>query len=363
MKQAAAFFRVDASSAIGGGHLSRCLALASRLAQSGVSIHFLSSPLDQDYQRQITSRGYELITVAPGGHAPEPRSAGWLAADAQFCANALAASPRQGRRILVVDHYSLDRRWQLALRSCLDTIVVIDDLADRPHDCDVLVDQAYGGDASRYEGLVPDRCIGLFGTRYALLRPEFAEWREKRIRSMRNWGRPRVIHVFFGTEDARANTLRFTRLLLRIDPALEIRVAVSARYPDPASLDELHRASDGRMTWEAVGPKMAEHMAGCDAALGAPGQATWERACLGLPALYVAVSDNQVAILERLREAGLCAYLDVDRNLSDEAFQHGCMSFLSGVEALEAMSARALSAVDGMGSERVADQVLASALQ
>jgi UDP-2,4-diacetamido-2,4,6-trideoxy-beta-L-altropyranose hydrolase len=363
MMRTAAFFRVDASPAIGGGHLSRCLALASQLAERGASVCFLSAPLDQSYERQITARGYELMAIALEKHAHESPLAAWLDADAQFCAKLLAASPRQERRVLIVDHYSLDRRWHLVLRSSVDTIGVIDDLANRSHDCDVVIDQAYGGDASRYAGLVPDRCVGLFGTRYALLRPEFAQWRDKRMRSTRASGRPRVIHVFFGTEDTKANSLRFARLLLRIDPALEIRVAVSARYPDPDGLDELRRSSDGRMSWEMVGPRMAEHMAGCDVAVGAPGQATWERACLGLPAIYVPVSDNQVAILERLRAAGLCAYLDIDRNLSDEAFQHGCSSFLSNVEELEAMSARALSAVDGLGSVRVAEHVLSSTLQ
>jgi UDP-2,4-diacetamido-2,4,6-trideoxy-beta-L-altropyranose hydrolase len=363
MMRTVAFFRVDASPAIGGGHLSRCLALASRLVERGASVCFLSAPLDQSYEGQITSRGHELMAVTLEKHAPESPLAAWLAADAQSCAKLLAASPRQERRVLIVDHYSLDRRWHLALRSCVDAIVVIDDLANRPHDCDVLIDQAYGGDASRYAGLVPDRCVGLFGTRYALLHPEFADWRDKRMRSGRASGRPRIVHVFFGTEDTKANSLRFARLLLRIDPALEVRVAVSPRYPDPEGLDELRRGSQGRLSWEVVGPRMAEHMAGCDVAVGAPGQATWERACLGLPAIYVPVADNQVPILERLRVAGWCAYLDIDRNLSDDAFQHGCRSFLSNVEELQAMSARALSAVDGLGSVRVADQCLSSTLQ
>lgn len=343
MKQV--FFRVDASAGLGGGHLSRCLALASCFAERGASVHFLCAPLPPAYQQQVADAGFRLTTIAAGG----------LDEDRHASAAALA-SLRSGPALLVVDHYSLDARWEGELRSSVDGIVAIDDLADRPHDCDFLVDQAYASGGSRYAGLIPERCIGLFGTRYALLRPEFAGWRNQILRAPER--RSGVLHLFFGSEDTRGNTARFARLALELPRVLEVRVAVSPRFADTAALEALRQSYARRMSWEVVGQRMAEHMAGCDVAVGAPGQSTWERACLGLPALYVAISDNQVPILRRLEEAGLCAYLDTDRDLTDEAFKARCSAFLDDRSALARMRETALGAVDGLGCARVADRSL-----
>src|SRR5260370_32876364 len=217
------FFRVDASPETGGGHLSRCLALAECVARRGPVAHFLCAPLDPSYEEQIASRGYK-ISVVPRGLTPVADPAGWIEADAQGCATLLATG-HEMKRILIIDHYSIDARWARLLRPFVDRIVVIDDLANRAHDCDVLVDQAYGEDGSRYAALVPKGCVGLFGSRYALLHPEFAEWRAKRARSMRIAEGGLVAHVFFGSEDHKGNTLRFTKLLLGVDPLREVRVA------------------------------------------------------------------------------------------------------------------------------------------
>lgn len=56
-------------------------------------------------------------------------------------------------------------------------------IADRPHDCDLLLDQnLYTAMESRYENLVPSTCKKLLGPKYALLRPEFATQAAKNLR-------------------------------------------------------------------------------------------------------------------------------------------------------------------------------------
>ena len=47
---------------------------------------------------------------------------------------------------------------------------MIDDLANRSCDCDLLLDQTFGRNASDYEGLVPETAEILAGAAYALLR-------------------------------------------------------------------------------------------------------------------------------------------------------------------------------------------------
>ena len=79
----------------------------------------------------------------------------------------------------MVDHYALDVRWESAMRTQARHIMVIDDIADRQHDCDVLLDQNfYENMQTRYTGKVPPYCRLLLGPRYALLRDEFRELHE-----------------------------------------------------------------------------------------------------------------------------------------------------------------------------------------
>src|SRR5690606_13678349 len=74
---------------------------------------------------------------------------------------------------LVVDHYAIDARWHRHLRPACIHLLAIDDLADRNHDSDLLLDQNLGRGPVDYQGLVPSRCTLLTGPKYALLRPQF----------------------------------------------------------------------------------------------------------------------------------------------------------------------------------------------
>ena len=77
---------------------------------------------------------------------------------------------------LITDHYAIDFRWHAKLRGAVRRIMAIDDLADRAHDADLLLDQSDPTEtAARYRDLVPRSCVLLLGPRYALLRSEFAK--------------------------------------------------------------------------------------------------------------------------------------------------------------------------------------------
>src|SRR5882724_11317558 len=232
MRRAKVFVRVDASSRTGGGHLSRCLALADAFLERNCPVTFLCGEIDEQYEELITRRGHEMKRLALGspvsGHRREDGF--WLRADAEASVKLISASSNAGK-ILIVDHYRIDKRWETALKSHVDCVFVIDDLADRTHDCRILLDQTYGGGAVRYKDLVPADCEGLFGPTYALLRPAFALMRKKQKRDDPD-GDSFVVHVFFGSEDAAGNTQRFSRILMTLDKVREVRVAVSPWYRD-----------------------------------------------------------------------------------------------------------------------------------
>lgn len=177
-------FRTDATHQIGTGHFMRCLTLADELKKQGVQIRFVSRNLPDHLRDMLTAKGMELVSLINNTSATqidELAHSAWLvtsqAQDAQDTIQALAG---QTFEWLVVDHYALDTRWETAIRNTAKQIMVIDDLADRVHDCDVLLDQNFYADMqTRYSGKVPAHCQLLIGPRYALLREEFRKLRKQ----------------------------------------------------------------------------------------------------------------------------------------------------------------------------------------
>lgn len=339
-----AAFRVDSSTRIGTGHLMRCLTLAEGLRAAGAESVFVCRELPGGAERLVRAAGFEVrLLSAPGpGDVPDaaPAHAAWLGVaasiDAEQTSAALADAPLDW---LVVDSYALDARWERAARAVARRVAVIDDLADRPHDCDVLLDQNLFEDAAeRYLPLVPAHCLLLLGPRYALLREEFAAAR--RQRRERDGSVSRVL-VYFGGGDPGNETAEAVEALRRLGvPGLAADVVVSPSNPHRAAIAEAAGRLPGAVLFGQT-DRMAELMATADLALGASGTASWERCYLGLPSVVGAIADNQESVGEELGRSGATVYLG--REPRAEAFESALRELLRDPERLRAMSERCLS--------------------
>ena len=301
-------FRVDASNDIGIGHVMRCLTLARRLRDRGGDICFIARTLPDFYRDVILSFGCSIAMLPPLGSAVDadagPVHAAWLGVHWEDDAThtMLAIDAWGGTDVLVIDHYGIDRRWENLLRTRARLICVIDDLADRTHDCDLLLDQNLVTDpASRYRGLVPAGCRTFFGPGHALLRPEFQTAQAQ----MRH--RDGVIHrifVFYGGADLNDLTsLTLDALTPRLCAELEIDVVVGAINPHIDSLRARIKATP-HVSLHVQPSNIAALMAAADLAFGACGTASWERCMLGLPTIVVISAQNQEAPTRGLVEAG-----------------------------------------------------------
>ncbi|TXH04027.1 MAG: UDP-2,4-diacetamido-2,4,6-trideoxy-beta-L-altropyranose hydrolase [Nevskiaceae bacterium] len=351
-----AVFRTDASSAIGTGHVRRCLALAQALAERGAQVVFVSRSLHGDQAELIRSAGITLLSLprplrsaTAGNDTPH---ADWLGVHWETDAEqTLAALDGLGEiDWLVVDHYALERDWERALRGRVRKIMVIDDLADRVHDCDLLLDQnLFERPEGRYKALVSPDARLLLGPAYALMRPEFQQARRNvRVRD----GRVEKILVFMGGVDAAGVTLPAVRALIPLlQRDMSVDVVVSPACPDfdrVKDLCALHPA----LTLHPGTDRMAQLMAASDLAIGAGGSASWERACLGLPAVLVPVAENQMAVSAELAEHG--AVLRVTPSASIEDDLRRTVDVLISQPALMRSMSRCNSALaDGRGLRRV----------
>ncbi len=353
-------FRVDGSRRIGSGHVARCLTLADELRARGCECLFVHRDHPGGLADEVRRRGYpvQLLSAPPAasGEIADDDYAAWLGVtqeeDAVETADALSGGPIDW---LIVDHYGIGEAWHSQLRDRVGRIAVIDDLANRRLDCDLLLDQNFFSDpGARYRDLVPDHAGLLLGPSFALLGPEY--------RQARAFLRPRRgpisrVLVYYGGSDLTGETARALRVLqAREFRSMRIDVVAGS---NTAELDAVARSVDALpgATLHTSVPSLVDLMVAADVCLGGGGTTTWERCCLGLPSLVIAIAPNQEPICTALAEAGVIRYVGATEDVSDRDVAREFRHLLQEDEQRAREGAKAWSTVDGKGANRVADRI------
>jgi UDP-2,4-diacetamido-2,4,6-trideoxy-beta-L-altropyranose hydrolase len=283
-------FRADASTSIGAGHLSRCLTLAESLKHDGFRIVVVCAAGSPVLVPRITTVADAVMELPyPAAGAAEIDTGMWLRVPAEVDAEAtLSLLSRESIDWLIVDHYGLDAAWEQIVRRGARHVMVIDDLANRAHDCDVLLDQnLYPDLETRYAGLVPTSCTLFLGPRYALLRDEFLSTSPR----IRDGAVRRLLLSFGGSDSANATTLAVEGVLRLDRRDLEVDVVIGQSHP---FRKEIEVACDvPGITLHIQSSEMARLISVADLAVGAGGSSIWERSILGLPTLTIITADNQ----------------------------------------------------------------------
>ncbi|WP_396439427.1 UDP-2,4-diacetamido-2,4,6-trideoxy-beta-L-altropyranose hydrolase [Limnohabitans sp.] len=348
-------FRTDASLQIGTGHVMRCLTLADALRERGAQSTFICRPHAGHLLDLIQQRGHTPIALAPTEDAftapADPCHAKWLGTD--WASDAAQTQHALGDKVvdwLVVDHYALDRRWEKSLRPHTRRIMAIDDLADRPHDCDLLLDQNLGRQVKDYGGLLSRHTQTLIGPAYALLRTEFAQWRE---RSLQRRAQPQLSNLLItmgGVDQANA-TGQVLDALTRCELPADLRITVVMGPTAPWMAQvQVQAAEMPCPTQVLVGvSNMAHLMAESDLCIGAAGSTSWERCCLGLPALQLVLAANQKAINAAL-ELGESVLTVQQEKLQAEL--PSVFAQLIRPAVLRGLSKNAAVVCDGLGADK-----------
>ncbi|HQS02504.1 MAG: UDP-2,4-diacetamido-2,4,6-trideoxy-beta-L-altropyranose hydrolase [Halothiobacillus sp. 24-54-40] len=351
-------FRTDASLAIGTGHVMRCLTLAHALTAQGACCTFICRAHAGHLMARIQAQGFavqELAMCAPpyAAEGAYPPHAGWLACSwAKDAEQTSAVLAKREADWLIVDHYALDARWEQAVAGFAQKILVIDDLADRAHAGDLLLDSSLNRVAADYTPWISREYIGLFGANYALLREEFRLWRIKSLERRARHPKIQRIQITMGGVDLPNATGAVLAALSACTLAaqVEIDVVMGDVAPHLAAV----RAQAAKMLWPTRVhtniANMAELMAMSDIAIGAAGSTSWERCCLGLPSILVILADNQIVGGFAFEQAGAARVIP-----HPDAIAKELPRLFADVEAnLSAMSARAAALTDGLGAARVA---------
>ena len=356
------FIRTDASLLIGSGHVMRCLTLAEELSQAGVEVGFMSRNHEGNLNGLIRKKSFKLYELPTGiqGQSNDSKRGeyvAWLGTSQEDDASETIEILKDNRPDwLIVDHYALDEVWERLARPYAKKIMVIDDLADRLHDCDLLLDQNYtSGNGDRYSDLVPPSCTKLLGPRYALLRSEFAEAR-RNLR--RRYGTVRRLFVFFGGFDPDNMTGKALQALRMPEfSQLDVDVVLGVANPHRKGIEHLVD-NRPRTSLHVQVDNMAELMSKADLALCAGGSSTWERFCVGLPSLVVTIADNQVPFTRDLHQDGLLRWLGTSQGVDAHALPKGLIQAVQDTEWNRQEAEMGMRLVDGSGALHVSEMIL-----
>jgi UDP-2,4-diacetamido-2,4,6-trideoxy-beta-L-altropyranose hydrolase len=347
-------FRTDANSQIGTGHFMRCLTLADELKQRGSEICFISRALPKHFKKMLHDKKIELCELSDEPCAAVrddlPHSH-WLRTsqykDASESINFLSSSVVDW---LIVDHYAIDHRWEKKLRSVVKNILVIDDLADRNHECDILLDQNfYLNLDQRYNDKVPINCLKLLGPAYSLVRSEFRENRKffkSKTEAIKN------VLVFFGGIDANNYTTQVVKAFIELNWDIHLNIVVGH---DHAHIEEIQKlCTEFGFSLHIQTTNMAQLMLEADLAIGAGGSSVWERFCMGLPTLCICAANNQKQQIADLQEAGLVIAPEKNQDIRKSIYQT-MLAQKSDPSSRKFISEKVFDLVDGYGAIKVSN--------
>ncbi|MEZ5902351.1 MAG: UDP-2,4-diacetamido-2,4,6-trideoxy-beta-L-altropyranose hydrolase [Alphaproteobacteria bacterium] len=331
-----ALFYCQASESIGMGHVMRCLTFANFLASKGWCCSFLCS---EETLKIVSSLKYSKFKII---------------SDQKKIDTAYD--------IVFFDDYGVDKNFEKQFRKHSNKIVVFDDLANREHDCDILVDQTYGYDKSRYKNLVPENCEILAGAEYIILRPEFVFLRKLAIEKSRS-SVPKISNVLvsIGGTDPQGVTLNVLRSIEDLPQYIQYNVILNNRVSNYKKVEDHYKILKKKGIKIELHSKvedMAQMMLNSDLAVGASGTTTWERCCVGLPTLTIQTADNQKFILEKLNQEEIIIFLGASDKINNEVIKNSILDLIKNPSKLKSMQHKSFEICDGRGINRIFPHML-----
>ncbi|MBU2511635.1 UDP-2,4-diacetamido-2,4,6-trideoxy-beta-L-altropyranose hydrolase [bacterium] len=366
-------FRADASFRIGSGHINRCLTLARTLVMSNgkVDIEFICSNFPGNLSQFISEKGFK-VNVIDDFDSMENKSIKETGTGNYYQHESLdinqdavetiriLKSLQQPIDWLIVDHYSIDARWEILLREHVKYIMVVDDLANRRHLCDILLDQNYSTEYERYDTLVPKDCLKLLGSRFALIKPEFSFTRIRQMKSCEliKQGLIKNVVILFGGSDLSNETCKALEAIKQSDLALNsLVIIVGKSNPNTEEIKNLIKGLEYANLLIQI-ENVYDYMAEADLAIGAGGSTALERCCLGVPGLVITTAENQEYVAQTLARKGAHLLLGESSAVTVSTIKQSLNVLHRSPQLVNHMSQVALKIVDGLGVFRVSNNIL-----
>ncbi|MCC6642348.1 MAG: UDP-2,4-diacetamido-2,4,6-trideoxy-beta-L-altropyranose hydrolase [Deltaproteobacteria bacterium] len=329
-----ALFRCDGGARIGIGHVTRCGALAAALEERGWRCWFATT---RETAPLLSAR---RAIIVPAGSRGAKAVARVVSAKQIDC--------------LVVDHYGLDAAFERAARATARMVVVIDDLGDRPHDCDVIVDPGPLRRVGHRAGRSAGGARLLSGLRHALLRQEIADLRRGHGRR-RAESRGHLLVTMGGADPAGLSGSILAALPADSETGLRTVLVVG---PANRQRGKLVGAAAARGLEVVVDPPdLPRRMAAASLVITAGGTTCWELACLGVPAIVAVAAENQRRGARAMRRAGAGIVFEDTSERAVRGIAAAVRRLARDHPRRRRMASAGRRLVDGRGAARVAQAV------
>jgi len=352
--------RTDASRQIGSGHVMRCLTLADELRDKGAEVVFIMRGYDSNIDEYVRGKKFIVhLLPHPSEYNLQQNLDGyeqWLGVkqekDAEETIQFIADKHIDW---LIIDHYAIEKIWEKKLRPYVNKIMVIDDLANRKHDCDLLLDQNYIRDKSRYDQLISPSTIKLLGPNYVLLRKDFTKYRNIKKQLKKELDR---VFVFFGGSDSyNLTTTALKSLEEKHLQHLFVDAVIGSANSCQQEIKE-YIASNPRAKLHIQVDNIAEIMSSADIALGAGGSTTWERMAIGLPSIVVTTAENQVPFTKELYQDGYLNWLGNVDQVSQQKIGDAVLAATYNPQKLYEQSQLGQKLVPANGAEIISELLI-----
>ncbi|EKD75396.1 MAG: pseudaminic acid biosynthesis-associated protein PseG [uncultured bacterium] len=343
-----ALFRVDASIQIGTGHINRCLVLANHLREENYNVFFICRDYLGNLIEKIKIEAF-VVWVLPCDE--------YISQD-EDAKGSIAIIENLNKKIdiMIIDHYGLDGKWEKLLKPYVKHIMVIDDLANRPHECSILLDQNYSTKKDRYRLFLPENCKQLLGPRYLLIKRTLSEVRQKRKNRENKFKR---FLVFMGGVDIKNATEKIIRALLNLNFIRECVVDIIVGPSNPYQ-NKIKKLCDKHhfLNYHFSLPEYEKLLMQADLAIIAGGAFAWECCYIGLPSLVVSVAENQEEISRDVANVGARIYLgDIDF-LEDETLHERIMELKNEDALLKKLIENELRLTSSSGKNEILNEIL-----
>ena len=358
------FFRTDASDKIGKGHVIRCLKLASAMRMHGAECYFICRKHEGNLIKRIQKEKFKVYVLNNFKDSEKRKindssnlvHSKWLGADWETDAkDTIMTLGLMKADLIVVDHYALDNRWEQRLRPYTKSIMVIDDLADRNHDCDFLLNQNLGSSADLYKNLIPRNCYQFYGPNYALIDPIYQLTRSKLKPRLSKISR---VLIYFGSGKDSIRLIENILIILN-EPKLydlKIDIVIDDKIKHLSTIHKILKVKKNIRVYSNLSD-LAVLMLNADIAIGAGGSTTWERCCLGLPTILIVSAINQKLTAESMHKAGAAIVLNKGKNLTSK-IKEAIFLLLNDTDLYNKMSKKAFSICDGNGIDRIIKKIM-----
>ena len=256
--------------------------------------------------------------------------------------------------VLFIDHYKINSIWEKQASSFFNTLIAIDDLANRNHYVDFIIDHNVGRSKNQYKKFNKKNAHILVGPKYAIINNIFKEMR-KSIRHNREIFSTENILVYFGSSHIENFYLSFLDDFSKHFKKEKYKLTVITsrtvsdnfrEYCKNKTFSHLSNLSPGQI---------AKIFLESDFCIGAGGVSALERCSLGLPSCIVCIAENQIHGSDALQQAGCVRLLN---NFPEMAIDFNELSeILCNKDLLRELSSNSLRLVDGNGVERILDRI------